>query len=91
LRRSGEATQFREQSSGECCFERRCGDMDLVLALCVGREGKCRVLVATDVAARGLDIGGVEHVINMDLPNAKDDFDSYRLHIAYEFALPAPK
>lgn len=41
------------------------------------REGKCRVLVATDVAARGLDVSGIEHVINMDLPQAADDFDSY--------------
>ena len=29
------------------------------------------------VAARGLDVPGVEHVINMDLPFARDDFDSY--------------
>jgi len=46
-------------------------------ALAKFRSGECRILVATDVAARGLDIGGVEHVINMDLPIALDDFDSY--------------
>ena len=46
-------------------------------ALAAFRSGTCRVLVATDVAARGLDVAGVEHVINMDMPFAKDDFDSY--------------
>ncbi len=33
------------------------------------RRGKIRLLVATDVAARGLDVNGISHVINFDLPN----------------------
>lgn len=38
------------------------------------REGTVRLLVATDVAARGLDIQGVSHVINVDVPNTPDDY-----------------
>jgi ATP-dependent RNA helicase RhlE len=37
-------------------------------------SGKHRVLVATDVAARGIDISDIAHVVNYDLPNASDDF-----------------
>jgi len=38
------------------------------------REGRTRVLVATDVAARGIDVPGVSHVINFDLPRQAEDY-----------------
>lgn len=37
-------------------------------------SGKHRVLVATDVAARGIDVSDIAHVVNFDLPNASEDF-----------------
>jgi ATP-dependent RNA helicase RhlE len=37
-------------------------------------NGKHRVLVATDVAARGIDVNNIAHVVNYDLPNATEDF-----------------
>lgn len=43
-------------------------------ALAMFRCGRCPVLVATDVAARGLDIPNVLHVINYDLPSNIDDY-----------------
>ncbi|HEX9080351.1 MAG TPA: DEAD/DEAH box helicase [Desulfuromonadaceae bacterium] len=38
------------------------------------RRGAIRLLVATDVAARGLDVSGVSHVINFDLPRFAEDY-----------------
>uniref|UniRef100_A0A7M4FGD3 RNA helicase n=1 Tax=Crocodylus porosus TaxID=8502 RepID=A0A7M4FGD3_CROPO len=38
------------------------------------RSGKCPVLVATSVAARGLDIENVQHVVNFDLPSTIDEY-----------------
>ena len=37
-------------------------------------DGRARVLVATDIAARGLDIESVSHVINYDVPVAPEDY-----------------
>lgn len=39
------------------------------------RQGKVNILIATDVAARGLDINDITHVINYDLP------ESYEVYI----------
>jgi ATP-dependent RNA helicase RhlE len=38
------------------------------------RKGKTKVLIATDVAARGIDIPGVSHVINYELPNVPEQY-----------------
>ncbi len=38
------------------------------------RTGKTRVLVATDLASRGLDVDGITHVINYDLPNEAESY-----------------
>ncbi len=43
-------------------------------ALRMFKEGRIKVMVATDVAARGLDIPDVSHVINYDLPATYDDY-----------------
>ncbi len=38
------------------------------------KRGRLRVLVATDVAARGIDVQGISHVINFDLPRQAEDY-----------------
>ena len=38
------------------------------------KQGKVRVLVATDIAARGIDINQLPHVVNFDLPNVPEDY-----------------
>ncbi len=38
------------------------------------RKGRCKILVATDVAARGIDIPTITHVINYDLPKQAEDY-----------------
>ncbi|RME73916.1 MAG: DEAD/DEAH box helicase [Planctomycetota bacterium] len=38
------------------------------------REGKVQILVATNVAARGLDVGGISHVFNYDVPEFAEDY-----------------
>jgi ATP-dependent RNA helicase RhlE len=47
---------------------------DRIMALEGFKSGKYEVLVATDIAARGLDVAGVTHVINYDIPLHPEDY-----------------
>jgi ATP-dependent RNA helicase RhlE len=43
-------------------------------ALASFRDGRARVLVATDIASRGIDVEGVSHVVNFELPTVPEDY-----------------
>jgi ATP-dependent RNA helicase RhlE len=43
-------------------------------ALAAFRSGQARVLVATDIAARGIDVDGISHVVNYELPNEPEAY-----------------
>ena len=43
-------------------------------ALAAFKEGGCRILVATDIAARGIDVDAVSHVINFEIPNVPEQY-----------------
>jgi ATP-dependent RNA helicase RhlE len=43
-------------------------------ALAGFKDGTFRVLVATDIVARGIDVTALEHVVNFDVPNASEDY-----------------
>ena len=45
-----------------------------MVALEAFKRGKCRVLVATDIAARGIDIDELSHVVNFDVPAVAEDY-----------------
>jgi ATP-dependent RNA helicase DeaD len=38
------------------------------------REGKVQILIATDVVGRGIDVSGISHIINYDIPAFCDDY-----------------
>ncbi|MBM3531388.1 MAG: DEAD/DEAH box helicase [Alphaproteobacteria bacterium] len=65
LARSGVASEAIHGNKSQGARER---------ALANFKAGRTRVLVATDIAARGIDIDGVTHVINFDLPNVPESY-----------------
>lgn len=60
------------------------------------RDGKVRILVATDVVGRGIDVSNISHIINYDLPQSSDDYVHRvgrtgrmgREGVAYSFVTP---
>ncbi|KFB09911.1 DEAD/DEAH box helicase-like protein [Nitratireductor basaltis] len=76
-RKSEVATLFRSLARHEFDAGALHGDMDQrarMMMLDNFRKGKLSLLVASDVAARGLDIPDVSHVINYDIPTHADDY-----------------
>ncbi|XP_047333372.1 ATP-dependent RNA helicase DBP2-like [Impatiens glandulifera] len=55
-------------------FHGGCSQSEREAALQDFRKGSTSILVATDVASRGLDVTGVAHVINLDLPKTMEDY-----------------
>ncbi len=65
LTRSGIAAAAIHGNKSQGARERALGDF---------KVGKIPVLVATDIAARGIDIDGISHVVNFDLPNIPESY-----------------
>jgi ATP-dependent RNA helicase RhlE len=66
------ARQLRDLGFGAGVIHGNRSQHQRVLALEGFRDGRHRVLVATDIAARGVDVEGVSHVVNYDLPAEPD-------------------
>lgn len=66
--------QLEEARISVACIHGDFRQRDRVAALEGFRSGKHRVLVATNIAARGLDVEGISHVINYDVPDQPEDY-----------------
>jgi reverse gyrase len=64
-----------EELHGDCSQGQRSRALDAFAS------GACRILVATDVASRGLDLPEVRHVINFDLPTDGKSYMDIALHV----------
>jgi ATP-dependent RNA helicase RhlE len=66
--------QLREARIATACIHGDFKQGDRISALEGFRSGKHRVLVATNIAARGLDVEGISHVINYDVPEHPEEY-----------------
>ncbi|MCP8968929.1 DEAD/DEAH box helicase [Ectobacillus ponti] len=67
-----EKLQFRKVAAGTVHAEAKKQEREATMR--AFRQGKVQVLLATDLAARGLDIEGLTHVIHLDLPDTLDQY-----------------
>lgn len=68
------ADQLQDDGIGACAIHGNKSQGARTKALAEFKKGKVRVLVATDIAARGLDIDQLPHVVNYELPNVPEDY-----------------
>jgi len=66
--------QLRQARIAVACIHGDFKQRDRISALEGFRSGKHRVLVATNIAARGLDVEGISHVVNYDVPEHPEDY-----------------
>jgi ATP-dependent RNA helicase RhlE len=66
--------QLNEASISVACIHGDFKQRDRISALEGFRAGRHRVLIATNIAARGLDVEGISHVINYDVPDHPEDY-----------------
>jgi ATP-dependent RNA helicase RhlE len=66
--------QLRQAKVAVACIHGDFKQRERIAALEGFRSGKHRVLVATNVAARGLDVEGISHVINYDVPDHPENY-----------------
>jgi len=66
--------QLRQTRATVACIHGDFNQRDRVSALEGFRSGKHRILVATNIAARGLDVEGISHVFNYDVPEHPEDY-----------------
>ena len=66
--------QLRQAKIAVACIHGDFKERQRIAALEGFRSGKHRVLVATNIAARGLDVEGISHVINYDVPEHPEDY-----------------
>jgi len=68
------AWKLKRQGVNAAVIHGDCSQSQRIQSLEAFRRGKIRVLVATDVAARGIDVTGISHVVNYDLPMKAEDY-----------------